>query len=139
MADANPKVQAMVARELKKNPSLTNEELRAKAEKIDKAVKELTGRQFHAQYALPVRRQMPGTKRGKKAAKGGRRRAAPKAAQSGQAAASHLEDAYQEKKSGLDASIDAAFHAAIAADSLSRLNKLFSWLDRETAALAKKG
>lgn len=58
VADANPKVMAMVESELKKNPDITNRELREKAVALDKGVSELSARQFNATYPLQVKRSM---------------------------------------------------------------------------------
>lgn len=58
MADANPKVMAMVESELKKNPDISNQELREKAVSIDGGVGDLTARQFNATYPLQVKRSL---------------------------------------------------------------------------------
>lgn len=63
MADANPQVMKMVETELKKNPDVSNSELREKAKKIDKSVEKLTARQFNATYPLQVKRAMKPRKR----------------------------------------------------------------------------
>jgi hypothetical protein len=58
MAEANPKVMAMIEAELKKNPDITNPELFAKAKGVDKNVGKLSPRQFNARYPLQVKRAM---------------------------------------------------------------------------------
>ena len=70
MAATNPKVMAMIERELAKNPSISNEALLEKAKKIDGSVGELSARQFNARYPLQVKRRKDGPatkKRGGKA------------------------------------------------------------------------
>lgn len=92
MAEANPKVMEMVETELKKNPDISNQELREKARSLDKGIEKLTARQFNATYPLQVKRSMkPAKKRGgrkrakpaARAAKGGRRRRAAAAPSGG--------------------------------------------------------
>lgn len=56
MAETNTKVMALVEKEIRKNPEVTNEELFEKARKVDKGVASLSRRQFHARYPLQVRR-----------------------------------------------------------------------------------
>lgn len=58
VADANPKVMAMVESELKKDPDISNRELREKAVAIDRKVNDLSARQFNATYPLQVKRSM---------------------------------------------------------------------------------
>lgn len=53
----------MVEKELKKNPDISNTELRDKAAKIDSRVEKLTPRQFNARYPLQVKREMNPAKR----------------------------------------------------------------------------
>jgi hypothetical protein len=80
MPDANPKVMEMVEAELKKNPDLSNKELREKATSIDKGVAKLNARQFNAMYPLQVKRAMKPAKRGRRgAAKKARKPAAGRA------------------------------------------------------------
>lgn len=57
MAEVNDRVMAMVEKELLANPSTTNEELRAKAEKLDSSIAGLGARQFNARYPLQVKRR----------------------------------------------------------------------------------
>ena len=58
MAEANPKVMEMIEAEIKKNPDVSNPELFEKAKAIDKAVAQLSPRQFNAMYPLQVKRAM---------------------------------------------------------------------------------
>jgi hypothetical protein len=58
MAEANPQVMQMVEKELKKNPDISNKELRDKATSVDKKIAKLTARQFNATYPLQVKRRM---------------------------------------------------------------------------------
>ena len=78
MAETNERVMAMVEQELRANPDMSNEDLRARAEKLDDAIARMSARQFNATYPLQVKRRLtPGGPRGgRKAAKGGRGRKA---------------------------------------------------------------
>ncbi len=58
MADVNPKVLAMVRREIGKNPAVTNDALKKKAAAIDSSVRKLTRRQFHGTYRLTASRAL---------------------------------------------------------------------------------
>ena len=58
MPDTNDRVMAMIERELTANPQTSNEELRAKAEKLDEAVARMSARQFNATYPLQVKRRL---------------------------------------------------------------------------------
>lgn len=62
MAETNPKVMAMIEAELAKDPSISNDELLAKAKKIDRSVGNLSARQFNARYPLQVKRRKDGPK-----------------------------------------------------------------------------
>jgi len=64
MADVNARVMDMVRRELEKNRSVPNEDLFAKAKKIDPSLSRLDIRQFHAKYPLQVKRALGGERRG---------------------------------------------------------------------------
>lgn len=66
MAETNPKVMAMIEAELAKDPSISNDELLAKAQKIDRSVSSLSARQFNARYPLQVKRRKDGPKPAKK-------------------------------------------------------------------------
>lgn len=63
MAAVSEKVLQMVQEELVSNPEATNQELYDKAVEIDKSIKKLSLRQFHARYPLQVKRQMAATAR----------------------------------------------------------------------------
>ena len=58
MTVTNEKVMAMVRDALHKNPKVATDELLKKAQKIDRSIKGLTRRQFHARYPLQVKRKM---------------------------------------------------------------------------------
>lgn len=58
MADINEKVLAMVEKEIRADPNVSNDELRAKAEKIDSSISKLGPRQFNARYPLQVKRRL---------------------------------------------------------------------------------
>lgn len=84
MADVNPKVLAMVRREIGKNPAVTNDALQKKAAAIDSSVRKLTRLQFHGTYRLTAsrapasggnaRRQLKAVEGGKRGATTGTRR-----------------------------------------------------------------
>lgn len=63
MAEANPKVMAMIEAELKKDPDISNPDLLEKAKGIDKSVGKLSARQFNAMYPLQVKRSLKPRKR----------------------------------------------------------------------------
>jgi hypothetical protein len=102
MPDTNDRVMAMIERELAANPQTSNEELRAKAEKLDEAVARMSARQFNATYPLQVKRKLQprrprgarkakragrkargAAKRGRRAGAGGKRGRPPKSGASG--------------------------------------------------------
>ncbi|HEX6588235.1 MAG TPA: hypothetical protein VF039_04385 [Longimicrobiales bacterium] len=78
MPDTNERVMAMVEQELRANPDMSNEDLRARAEKLDDAIAGMSARQFNATYPLQVKRRlMPaGARRARKASKRARGRKA---------------------------------------------------------------
>lgn len=79
MAETNPKVMAMIEAELAKDPSISNDELLAKAQKIDRSVGGLSARQFNARYPLQVKRRKDGPKPARKKPAGRARKKASKA------------------------------------------------------------
>lgn len=74
MAEINDRVMAMVEKELRANPDISNDDLRSKAEKVDGSVSKLSSRQFNARYPLQVKRKLAPKKRRKRG--GGRKAAA---------------------------------------------------------------
>ena len=74
MAETNDRVMAMVEKELKADPNISNADLRKKAERLDPSIASLGARAFNARYPLQVKR------RGKpRKARKGTKRAARKA------------------------------------------------------------
>ena len=133
MVDLDTKVLALVERELKKDPDARSTSLQEKALKVDKSVGALTGRQFHARFALQARRKLFGGKRSST-----RTRQRTKATNhTSKPAQALVADSYEERKAALDAAMTAAFERAIQADSLQRVNKLFATLDQQTRELGK--
>lgn len=160
MADSNPKVMAMVERALKKNPDLSSTELHERAKKIDRSMGDLTGRQFHARYALAVRKKFAGggkrrrKKKAKKRArktgtrsaggqrkggrkKGGRgktgaRRGRPPRARRAAGAIGMLAETYESQKAALNDALDSAFQRAVRADSVQQIDELLTDV-RQTA------
>ena len=57
MAERNPQVMEMVAKELEKDPEAKADSLFEKARKIDPSIGDLSLRQFHARYPLPLKRK----------------------------------------------------------------------------------
>lgn len=81
MPDTSDRVMAMVEKELAANPNISNDELRAKAERLDASIVPLSARAFNARYPLQVKRRgkprsRSGKKRGGKSAAGARKNAA---------------------------------------------------------------
>ena len=136
MSDLNPKVAALVERALKKSPDLSSAELKERAVKVDKTVAGLSGRQFHARYALQARRKLFGGKRTTSAATKSRRRPAASPASSDPAVAL-LTASYREKTAELQDAIDAAFQRAIEADSVKRINELLESIEKGTRKFAE--
>jgi hypothetical protein len=58
MSDLKEDILNMVRKELKKNPDANNEDLFAKAIKIDPGLADLSPRQFNARYPLLVKREL---------------------------------------------------------------------------------
>lgn len=56
--DRNPDVMEMVEEELRKNPDISNKDLKLKAEDIDADIENLSARQFNARYPLQVKRKL---------------------------------------------------------------------------------
>ena len=133
MVDLDVKVLALVERELKKDPDARSKSLQEKALKVDKSIGTLSGRQFHARYALRVRRKLFGGTRSATRTRQ-RTKATNRASNPAQAL---VADSYEERKAALDAAITAAFERAIHADSLRRINKLFATLDHQARELGK--
>jgi hypothetical protein len=125
VSDINPKVVALVERELKKDPDLRSTKLRQKAAKIDRSVGTMTGRQFHAKYVLQSRRKLFGGKRSatRRASKSsGRKDADP--------ARALLADAVAAEKVALNEAIDRAYEGAFRADSVEGISRLLSAIQR---------
>jgi len=72
MPETNDRVMAMIEKEIAANPDISNEDLRAKAEKVDSSVSRMSARQFNATYPLQVKRRMR-PRRARKASKGAKR------------------------------------------------------------------
>ena len=132
MATPNAKVAAMVERALKKNRELRSAELQKRAVKIDKRVGKLTGRQFHARYALPARRRLFGGSRSNAKTTGKKRGRVASTRQKSDPVVAILTDSYQEKKARLNHAVDGAFQRTIQGDSVKRINNLLSSIDRRT-------
>lgn len=132
MSERNPDVVRLVERALRRNPSLKSSELREKASAIDESVLELTGRQFHAQYALQARRRLA-TKPASSARKARRPRARTRTA-----AVDPLHQVLQSKKKELGEAIDRAFQQQVEADSVSGVSELFATIDRQIKNFEKE-
>lgn len=77
MAERNAEVMEMVAQELERDPEISVDALFEKAKAVDPAIGDLSRRQFHARYPLPIKRRKSQGKRPRKPRK---RRAAGRAA-----------------------------------------------------------
>ena len=130
MSQLNARVSALVERELKKDRNLQTSDLQAKAVRIDKSVEELSGRQFHARYALQARRKLFGRA-------GSTRRVRTRSESKELDVRDLLTDSYQQKRAALEMAVNQAFERAIKTDSIGRVNKLLSALDRHTKELKK--
>ena len=133
MVDVDTKVLAFVERELKEDPHVRSTTLQEKALAIDEAVGRMTGRQFHARYALQARRKLFGatgsTTKTRKRTKATDQASKP--------VATLVADSYEERRAALDVAITAAFERAMKADSLTRINKLFATIDHQTSELER--
>ena len=131
MTPSKAKVQALVERELRKHPGAKSKELQEKAAKVDRSVAKLSGRQFHAIYAVQARRKLFGRASGKprkpKARSGTRR----------EPLVEILTNNYEERKARLDEAVDGAFRRALEADSVQRVNSLLSSLERRAEEFDK--
>jgi len=124
LSSANAEVSALVERALRDNPNLTASELKESAAEIDEGVLELSGRQFHALYALPVRRRLFG---GRKQSTEDRKATATSGRDG---TVEHiLRDSYRQRKERLNEALDHAFRQALEAEDLARLDGLFAVLD----------
>ena len=136
----NAKVLALVERELKKDPTLGSADLRAKAEKIDKGVAKLSGRQFHARYTIQARKRLPkpaGKAKRRPARRSIRRKPSAPRTAAGDAAVNVLAGAYAEKSEVLRTAVEEAFEKAVATDSLKKMNALMAAMDAQIAALRR--
>ena len=70
MAERNEQVIDLVTRELERDPDISVESLFEKARAADPAIGELSLRQFHARYPLPIKRRKSQGKRPRKPRKG---------------------------------------------------------------------
>src|SRR5688572_26143039 len=120
------RVKTMIERALRRDPSLSSVELQRKAAKIDKDLESLSGRQFHAQFALPVRRRLFGGARSTDSRARGRG-----AKKGSEVVASMLRANYVEQKALLDEAIDEAFRRAIDGDSVRRIDQLITAIERK--------
>lgn len=75
MAETNPRVMEMVSKELEKDPHVRASVLYEKALEIDQSIKDLSVRQFHARYPLPLKRKRTAGKKagGRRASSAGRK------------------------------------------------------------------
>lgn len=85
MAERNPQVMEMVAKELEKDPEARADALFEKAREIDPSIGDLSLRQFHARYPLPLKRKRSAGKGRKRRARTRGKAVAPQARKSTQA------------------------------------------------------
>ncbi len=151
MPKTNPDVLAAVERALTKNPNLSSTELQQEAAKVDEKVTALTGRQFHARYALPIKRKLGGPRKSpaKKKSARGRKRAQTRTARTSRAQRNQrrtdrndpvraaLQSQFDERRDELHKALDQAVKRSIEGDSLQRVNRLLGTLDKQIEALQK--
>lgn len=135
LSDSNEKITAMVERALKKDPDLKSSDLRERAGKIDPAVAELSGRQFHAQYVIQVRKKLFGSTPSKRRRSGRKPRTKNKA--QADAASSFLSATLNEKKAELNAAIEEAFQRALRADSVKKVDELLASIEQQTREMER--
>ena len=113
MADRDPKVLAMVERELKKDPKVSGAALQEKARRINKEEAALKPRSFNARYPLPVRKKLAGTG-GRKKGAAKKRKTVSSGISSDHALAlgSLIEKHVRDAKTALDVALDAALKKA---------------------------
>lgn len=114
MAERDPKVLAMVERELKKDPKVSGAELQKKARRINKAEAELSLRSFNARYPLAVRRKLSGRTGGRKKGAATKRKTVGSGISSDHSLAlgSLIEKHIRDAKATLDGTLDAALKKA---------------------------
>jgi hypothetical protein len=122
-------VAAFVEDALFEDPSLSSKELRQLASEIDRSVLQLSGRQFHAMYALQVRKKLT-------AAPTPRRSPSSRTTASDDAMNALLET-YARKKTALDKALAKALDRAVAEDSLKRFGELLTRIESEIESLDK--
>ena len=125
MADRDPKVIAMVERELKKNPKVSGAELQKKAKRINKAEAELSPRSFNARYPLPVRKKLSGRTGGRK--KGTTRKVAPKTRMTSDLKAainSLIEKEIETARKTFNSTLDSALNRARKSGSVDDFEKI---------------
>ena len=149
MAETDPKILAMVERALKKNPKISNADLRERATKISKAVGAMSARQFHAKYPLQVKRKLGQAERGSRPAspktvtrkkrKTTRKTVDRSAAPQPEGKASRMIAAdFSTRKKALSSAIDRAFSRAMQSNDLRRINSVLDSLDASLKQFQKK-
>lgn len=130
MSNTDDRVVAIVEQALREDADLSSRELQRRAAVVDESVLELSGRQFHAKYALQVRRKIKDTSKDERSPLVG--------SSSTQApAADALEQLYHEKRERLNEALHDAFRRALSADSVRRLNDLLAKLEAEIEAVQR--
>ena len=125
MAERDPKVLAMVERELKKDPKVSGAVLQEKARRINKEEAELGLRSFNARYPLPVRKKLAGTSGRKKgAAKKRRTGSSGMSSDHALALGSLIEKYIRDAKATLDVTLDAALKKARKAGRVSEFEAI---------------
>lgn len=135
MPASNPDVLAAVERALREDPTLSSTELQEQASDVDKEVATLTGRQFHARYALQAKKRIAEGQ--KPAPKGRARKAAGKPLDKSDPVRAVLRQQFEERLGALEEALDDAFRRSIEADSLTRVNRLLASMDEQVRNLRK--
>lgn len=113
-------VSVIVERALEADPSLSTTELQEIARAYDNSVTDLSGRQFHAKYALQARRRLKQKSTTMDVAQ-----------RQGSVAEDPITELYERQRAELDRAIRTAFARAFQEDSASRVSGLLARLEAE--------
>ena len=129
MPTQDSQIAEMLERELRANPHAATAALQEKASEIKRGTAKLSLRSFHATYVGSVKRRISGKT-------GGRRKSSmkPPGKRSTGRTKGGLDTlaraSYDEKRTAMLISLEEAFERAVAADTLSGLEKLLAKMDK---------
>lgn len=124
MAERDPKVLAMVEREIKKDPKVSNAELQKRARRINKEEAELSPRSFHARYPLPVKKRLSGKAGGRKKGAAKKRSIAQRTPGLRAAIDSLVEAEIKKARGAFDAALDSALKKARKSGKLGEFERV---------------